>query len=232
MFHVKQIVRIIAAALLASAAQAQNVFTTNWVEMLPENHVIEATDTDGKREVFRSALPAHDASMGALLRARVQILANYGNDPQFRTPFEYSVEQLGNSPVAGYNGSYGSITYVAVGGQICGGLGAWIGMCGGTNLTAFDGQCDGQGLSGHTTGNQVGEWAQGAEYIAPNIPPLFTNGGLNGSGYVPVAVMLTAQGFFSEWNANGHYFKRFRTKTSLDGERFLSLKVRIVYETL
>jgi hypothetical protein len=225
--------RTLAVAFLSFVTQAQNQITTNWVEMLPENEIIEAFNSDGARKVYRAALPAYDSSMGTLVGVRVQIAANYGTTFQFglNTPFRYSVEQLGNTPLAGYQGTYGSITYVSAAGEMCGGIGAWLGMCGGQPLSAFDGQVDGAGLSGHTTGNQIGEWAQEKIYGPSYIPSMYY-GGINGSGLVPVAAMLTAQGFFSEWNAPGHYFKRFQTHTSLNGERALSLKVRFVYETL
>ena len=225
--------RALALGFLSFAAQAQNQYTTNWVEMLPENEIIEATDTDGARKVFRASLPAYQPSMGTLVGVRVQIAANYGTTFQFglNTPFRYSVEQLGNTPLAGYQGTYGSITYVAAAGEMCGGIGAWLGMCGGQALSAFDGQVDGAGASGHTTGNQIGEWSQEKTYGPSYIPAMYY-GGINGSGLVPVAAMISAQGFITEWNSPGHYFKRFQTHTSLNGERALSLKVRFVYETL
>lgn len=225
--------KMLSVLALCGLSFGQNQFATNWVEMLPENHTVEAVNNDGARSVFRAALPAHNPALGQLLQARIQIMANYGTSQQLgtTTPFRYSVEQLGMTPLASYNGTYGSITYVAVGGQIVGGIGAWLGMCNGESLTGFDGQCDGEGASGHTTGNQIGEWSQEYAYTWPNIPSVYYTG-LEGSGLVPVAVMLSAQGFLTDWQASGHYFRRWQTHTSLMGERVLSLKVRLVYETL
>jgi hypothetical protein len=227
------IYKVLSVLALCGLSFGQNQWATNWVEMLPENHTVEGLDSDGARSLFRAALPSHNPALGQLVQARVQILANYGTTQQFglTTPFRYSVEQLGNTPLAGYQGTYGSVTCVAVGGQIVGGIGAWLGMCGGASLTGFDGQCDGQGPSGHTAGNQVGEWSQESIYTWPSIPSVYY-AGLDGSGLVPVAVLLTAQGFITDWQSNGHYFRRWQTRTSIDGERALSLKVRIVYETL
>lgn len=225
--------KMLSVLALCGLSFGQNQFATNWVEMLPENHTVEAVNNDGARSVFRAALPAHNPALGQLVQTRVQILANYGTVQQFgtTTPFRYSVEQLGMTPLAGYQGTYGSITYVAVGGQIVGGIGAWLGMCGGESLTGFDGECDGDGPSGHSSGNQIGEWSQEYACTWPNIPSVYYTG-IEGSGLVPVAVMLSAQGFITDWQSSGHYFRRWQTRTSVNGERALSLKVRIVYETL
>jgi hypothetical protein len=227
------ITKLLSVLALCGLSFGQNQFATNWVEMLPEDHTIEAVNNEGTRAVFRAALPSHNAAMGQLIQTRVQIFANYGTTQQFgtTTPFRYSVEQLGMTPLAGYQGTYGSVTFVAVGGQIVGGIGAWLGMCGGESLTSFDGECDGEGASGHTAGNQIGEWTQESTSTWPNIPSVYYTG-YQDSGLVPVAVMLTAQGFITDWQSNGHYFRRWQTRTSVNGERALSLKVRIVYETL
>lgn len=227
-----KIKNIVATTLfLAPLATAQSQWTTSWVEMLPEDEVIEATGTDCARRVYRAALPAFTSNLGTLTSARVQILANYGTSQQLgtTTPFRYSVEQLGMTPLAGYSGTYGSVTHVAVGGQIVGGIGAWLGMCGGESLTGFDGECDGEGASGHTAGNQIGEWSQEYGYAWPNVPGHFYATESN-AGMVPVAALITAQGFITDWQSSGHYFRRWQTHTSLMGERVLSLKVRLVYE--
>lgn len=216
---------------LTSLGYTQNQYTTDWVEMIPESMVIE-TDSgqDQAVKLVRKRFPAWDPSMGQLVSVRAEIDANYGESTALgvQTPFAYSVEQLGGTALSGYNGTYGSVTYVAVGDQIAGGLGAWIGMCGGQSLTAFDGNADGAGTSGHTTGNQIGPWSQVQQWNWPAVPQQC----IDGSGTVPVTLLMTAQGFITQWNSPGHYMRKWKTRASVNGERALSLKVRLIYTTL
>jgi hypothetical protein len=120
---------------------------------------------------------------------------------------------------------------IAVGDQMAGGMSAWIGMCGGQSLTGFDGTIDGAGTSGHASGNQIGAWSQTAGWVYPSVPQAVL-GGVDGSGQVPITMLLTAQGFITQWDSPHHYMRKWQTRASIDGERALSLKVRLVYTTL
>lgn len=222
---------IVALVAFALPTPAQVVYQTDWQEMLPESLVVETeSGQDQAVKLIRKRFPAWNPSMGQLVSVRAEIDANYGESTALgvQTPFAYSVEQLGGTALSGYNGTYGSVTFVAVGDQIAGGLGAWIGMCGGQSLTAFDGNADGAGTSGHTTGNQIGPWAQTKEWLWPAVPQQCL-GGVDNSGTVPVTVLITAQGFVTQWDSPGHYMRRWKTRASVNGERALSLKVRLVY---
>lgn len=221
-------------AILCGQSLCQNQIATPWAEMIPEDMHIQAVNESSARKVLRANLPAYTPDMGYLVSARVQIFGDYGTSQQLgqTTPFRYSVEQLGNTPISGYNGTYGSVTLINVANCFVGGMGAWFGMCGGQSLTAYDGSTDGAGSSGHTTGNQIGQWAQETQWHSATGIPEMIYGGIDGSGLVPVSAIITAQGFISDWNSPGHYFRRWETLANLNGERALSLKVRIVYETL
>lgn len=226
--------RLLFLFALILPARAQHEVATPWVEMIPEDLVVETNDgQDQAVKVIRKRVAAWQPGMGQLLGVRFEVDANYGESTALgvQTPFAYSVEQLGGTALSGYNGTYGSVTMLAVGDQLAGGLGAWIGMCGGTNLTAFDGNADGAGTSGHTTGNQIGPWSQTTQWNWPAVPQQCI-GGVDGSGTVPVTMLLTAQGFVSQWNAPGHYMRKWKTRASVSGERALSCKVRLVYTVL
>lgn len=201
-----------------------NVFATPWEEM---THV--SAVAGGPAVISTASLPTFPGNPERVraLILQYEISSLGANGLQQRVD-NYGVEDMSLAHGASYDGTYGADYRFAVAGNFAGGVAMYHGMCGGVNLSTFDGECDFAAPGGMVVGGSGHNAGLG-------FPTYRDHKVLSGVvaaeadceyGELRVSLAITSFCWFEHWTGDPNWV----SGGWLDGDK-LTVKVRALYVT-